>query len=193
MELENYRDLSSAGSGLSAGFQFEFYCTSCSRKWKSPFKPYRMGQLTGFLSRFSFLLGGMNTAARGTAGFSDYGSRNAREEALAEATRQASALYTLCSTCKQGVCADCLDTHTNTCLPCQKKAARERASNAELEAAQASERSAHACPNCGTGNPGGRFCSECGFDMASTHKSCPGCGAMALRQARFCTDCGHSF
>jgi ribosomal protein L32 len=193
MELENYRDLSSSGSSVSSGFQFEFYCTSCSRKWKSPFKPYRMGQLTGFLSRFSFLFGGMNTAARGTAGLTDFGSRGAWEEALAEASRQASALYTLCSVCKKAVCADCLDSSSNTCLPCQKNIALQRSSAAEQEAARQQERSARACPNCGTDHQGGRFCPECGFDMASTHKSCPSCGAMALRQARFCTDCGHSF
>jgi predicted amidophosphoribosyltransferase len=40
---------------------------------------------------------------------------------------------------------------------------------------------------------GGRFCAECGFDMASTHKSCPGCGTMCARAARFCPDCGHGF
>ena len=49
------------------------------------------------------------------------------------------------------------------------------------------------CPNCQTASQGGRFCHECGFDMASTHKSCPGCGATMPRQARFCTDCGHGF
>ncbi|MGH8796605.1 MAG: double zinc ribbon domain-containing protein, partial [Caldimonas sp.] len=49
------------------------------------------------------------------------------------------------------------------------------------------------CPNCQTPSQGGRFCHECGFDMASTHKSCPGCGATMARQARFCTDCGHGF
>ena len=49
------------------------------------------------------------------------------------------------------------------------------------------------CPNCQTPSQGGRFCHECGFDMASTHKSCPGCGSVMPRAARFCTDCGHGF
>jgi hypothetical protein len=193
MELENYRDLSSSGSSLGAGFQFEFYCTRCQRKWKSPFKAHRMGQVTSFLSRFAFLFGVSNTAGRASAGLTEYGARGAREEALAEATRQASSLYTICSSCKEPVCADCLDSSGKTCLTCNQKAVDDRSARAELEAAQLRERSAHACPNCGTANPGGRFCGECGFDMASTHKSCPACGAMALRQARFCTDCGHGF
>ena len=49
------------------------------------------------------------------------------------------------------------------------------------------------CPNCQVLSEGGRFCHECGFDMASTHKSCPGCGTTVSRQARFCPDCGHGF
>lgn len=193
MGLENYRDLSSGGSSVSSGFQFEFYCTNCQRKWKSPFKPYRMGQLTSFLSRFSFLLGGMNTASRAASGFSDYGARKAWEEAFTEASRHANGLYSVCSSCKQAACGDCFDTASNSCRPCLEKASRTRAASAQQEAARSGEQAARACPNCGTGNPGGRFCAECGFDMASTHKSCPSCGTMALRQARFCTDCGHSF
>jgi ribosomal protein L32 len=193
MELENYRDLSTSGSSLGAGFQFEFYCTNCQRKWKSTFKPHRMGQITSFLSRFSFLVGGASSAGRAAAGFTDYGSRAAREEALAEAIQQASSRYTICSSCKQAVCADCLDASGKTCVSCDEQASSKRAQVAEQEAEKLRDRSAKACPNCGTDNSGGRFCPECGFDMSSTHKSCPSCGAMALRQARFCTDCGHSF
>jgi ribosomal protein L32 len=193
MALENYHDLSSGGSSGSPGFQFEFYCNNCSRKWKSPFKPYRMGQIAGLLARFSFLYSSVNTAGRAATGISDHGSRKARDEAFAEASRHAETLYTVCSSCRKEVCADCLDASGKTCLSCGERASYKRAEVAEQEAAQSRERSANACPNCGTGSSGGRFCSECGFDMASTHKSCPSCGTMALRQARFCADCGHSF
>jgi hypothetical protein len=195
MELENYRDLSSGGSGLSSGFQFEFYCTNCSSKWKSAFKPYRAGQLASVLSRFSFLFGGSaaSTAGRAASGFSDYGGRQARDAAFAEASQHARTLYTICSSCKKAVCADCLGASGQICLPCLEKDSRASAEVAEQTAARSREQAAHACPNCGINNSGGRFCAECGFDMASTHKSCPSCGTMALRQARFCTDCGHSF
>ena len=184
MALDNYRDMSTGSAAMDAGFQFEFYCTHCSNKWQSPFKPYRMGQVTGFLSRFSFLLGGMNNAVRASSGVSDYSSRGAREEALAEAQAQAQLRYTQCSACDNAVCHNCFDTSKNMCVPCAQS---------KNSASQSAVAGGHACPNCSTPGNGGRFCAECGFDMASTHKSCPGCGALAERQSRFCVDCGHSF
>lgn len=188
MALDNYREVSSGGSDINAGFQFEFACASCGRKWKSPFKPYRTGQITGFLSRFAFLLG--NNAAKSsrvTGIAADYGSRNARQQALDEARALASSRYANCSVCDSGCCKDCLDDQ-EVCRVCVEKAAK---SGGAVSGAGAG--GAHACPNCSTSGNGGRFCSECGFDMASTHKSCPGCGALAERSARFCGDCGHGF
>jgi hypothetical protein len=70
---------------------------------------------------------------------------------------------------------------------------RTTASQAVRYETPAVEAAAVVCPNCQTPSQGGRFCHECGFDMASTHKSCPACGATMMRQARFCTDCGHGF
>ena len=190
MELENYRDLSSGGSDVSAGFQFEFYCTNCTRKWKSPFKPYRMGQITGLLTRFTFIFSDAKTAGRTTGNFADMGSRGARDKALADAMQHAQTLYTVCEQCNKAVCDDCWNTRERACEPCVS------ASHAQADDAQRHDReqtTAHSCPNCRASNSGGRFCAECGFDMASTHKSCPGCGVMLARQARFCTDCGHGF
>ena len=194
MALDDYRDLSSAGADVYAGFQFEFACGRCGRKWRSPFKPYRMGQITGVLSRFAFFFSGMRDASRATGNFADMGSRGAKGEALAEAMRHAETLYQTCRGCKRTICADCFSPRDDSCLDCVAKANNAAALQRQAEDLQAQERSAHACPNCQTPNPGGgRFCAECGFDMASTHKSCPACGQMAPRQARFCTDCGHSF
>ena len=189
MGLENYRDVSTNGSDINAGFQFEFYCSGCARKWKSPFKPYRIGQLTGFLGRFAFLFSNAASASRITGGAADYGSRNAKSKALAEAMPQAARLYSNCHVCENGYCEECLDA-SHTCPVCVTKADRDRVVHG---AASSAESGGHACPNCSTAGSGGRFCAECGFDMASTHKSCPGCGVIADRSARFCGDCGHGF
>jgi ribosomal protein L32 len=193
MALDNYRDLSSSSNDVSAGFQFEFACSNCSRKWKSPFKPYRMGQITGLLTRFTFLFSGIRDAGRASGNFADIGSRGAKQKALDEAMQRAETLYTNCSSCRQAFCGDCFSSRDDSCLPCLQKDSNQAQRAGQQAAEQAASASAHACPNCGTGNPGGRFCAECGFDMASTHKACPACGQMALRQARFCTDCGHGF
>jgi hypothetical protein len=181
MSLDNYRDLSQLGYGGSAGFQFEFSCVHCHRKWRSAFKPYRRGQMAYVLSRFSSLFGTeAQIASRAGDGLADMGTRGAHEEALAEAMRQAETLYQACPRCHQGVCADCFDTRADACRPCADQGQRQ-------------QQAAHACPACGHAESGGRFCSECGFDRASTHKACPACGAMVGRQARYCTDCGHAF
>ncbi|MBV8605550.1 MAG: zinc ribbon domain-containing protein [Pelomonas sp.] len=186
MSLDNYRDLSSGGSDVNAGFQFEFFCTNCDRKWKSPFQPYRRGQFSALLARFYFMFNGGAQASRVSTNLSDMGSRGAKEDALNEAQARAQTMYVECPHCHQGVCTDCFDERQGACPACL---AKEQQQNQVRQA----EAAAATCPNCHAPHAGGRFCGECGFDMASTHKSCPGCGAMALRGARFCTDCGHSF
>jgi hypothetical protein len=193
MPLQNYRDLSTGGSDFNAGFQFEFSCASCGRRWRSPFRPYRMGQITGFLSRFAFLLPNMRTASRTTGNFADFGSRGARDKALSEAMTLAERVYRDCPECRDTVCEDCFDARKSMCKPCVEKAADAATAKQRVDEAVARDAAVLSCPNCRTPHQGGRFCAECGFDMASTHKTCPGCGAMMGRNARFCTDCGHSF
>ena len=192
MALDNYHDLSTPGNDVNAGFQFEFYCSGCGRKWKSPFQAYRMGQFAGLLSRFAFLFSDTaRTASRTSGNFAEIGSRGAKESALADAMAQAEKLYSVCTVCHNGYCADCFDPREQTCHPCLKRQHEEADQAARVAASETTQ--APACPNCRTPSSGGRFCAECGFDMASTHKSCPNCGVMLPRQARFCTDCGHGF
>lgn len=194
MSLDNYRDLSQLGHGSSSGFQFEFCCTHCNRKWRSAFKPYRMGQMAYVLTRFSSFFGGTGQiASRASDGVADLGTRGAHEKALAEAMRHAETLYQPCPRCQQAVCGDCFDTRADACRPCAEKGQRDRQQAQRLDQQQRQEQAANACPACGHAESGGRFCSECGFDRASTHKACPACGAMVGRQARYCTDCGHAF
>jgi len=191
--LENYRDISSGGSDIGSGFQFEFFCQCCDRRWKSTFKPYRMGQFTGLLNRFAFLFTDMRTAGRATGNFADMGSGGAKDKAFQEALLRAESMYTECRKCRKAVCGDCFDSRQDECVDCITKE-REGAAAAERQAHEdAGAAAALTCPNCQCRSAGGRFCNECGFDMASTHKSCPTCGAMSARAARFCGDCGHSF
>ncbi len=190
MALENYRDTSPSSGAINAGFQFEFYCAHCGKKWQSDFRPYRLGQITGFLSRFAFLLGtSAATAAKATGGASDYSVRSSREKALTDAQAQAESRYVQCGSCKAYVCNGCFELDANACKRCAEKISTSAVTHGAVAAASGG----HACPNCRTPASGGRFCAECGFDMASTHKSCPGCGVLAERKARFCGDCGYSF
>lgn len=192
--MKNYRDLTSGGSDVAAGFQFEFFCQHCEKSnWTSPFKPFRTGQLAGWLSRLSFLIGPSRTAQLGTNAMAAAGSRGAFESARQEAIELARSRYVACGSCRDYVCSDCFNEREETCNRCLENAAQESRKSQERSFEENKHQSQSACPNCRCETQGGRFCPECGFDLASTHKGCPGCGAMMARQARFCTDCGHGF
>ena len=197
MALSNYRDISTPLGDVGAGFQFEFFCESCGDTWKTPFKPYRAGQASGVFRRFGYLF---NEFAKisviseyiyrlGRAGGTsiEVTGAKAKTGALEEAQTMAAQRYEKCSNCRTMVCANCYDEATQRCLKC------DRAEGMGSQSGTSASASSTVCPNCQTPSQGGRFCHECGFDMASTHKSCPSCSATMSRQARFCTDCGHSF
>jgi ribosomal protein L32 len=191
MAMSNFRDLSTMSSDVSAGFQFEFYCEVTSETWRSPFRPYRKGQLAGWIARLTFLFSGMHTAGRAAGLMSDAGARNAKAEALAEAQALAAQHFQQCPGCKKWVCAAAWDERGQQCIQCSAAARQQRYPGSYSE--PGADESAAVCPNCQTPSQGGRFCHECGFDMASAFKSCPSCGTTLPRQARFCTDCGHGF
>ena len=189
MSLTNYRDISTSMSDVSAGFQFEFFCEKCGETSRSAFKPYRKGQITGWLSRFAFMFHDLNKASRATGAFAEAGSAGAKGEALAEAKVAAAALFERCESCRKWTGRECWNSSTGTCRECAAKATTGGNGGGH----GASSGGGSVCPNCQTPSAGGRFCHDCGFDMASTHKSCPACGVTLPRQARFCTDCGHGF
>jgi len=189
MALTNYRDLSTSTTDLSAGFQFEFYCEKCGESSRSAFTPYRKGQITGWLSRFAFLFYDLNKASKATGAFADAGGGGAKAEALAEAMALAAPMYERCESCRKWIGRECWNSSTGRCHDCSAQPGQAGGSAGY----GASSGGGSVCPNCQTPSQGGRFCHECGFDMASTHKSCPACGVTLPRAARFCTDCGHGF
>ena len=199
MAISNYRDISPPAGDVGAGFQFEFYCESCGDTWKTPFKPYRTGQAAGLFRRFGYLfnefykIGALSDIVYrlGRAGGSsvEVAGSKAKTAALEEAQALAVQRYDRCSSCHTMVCGNCYSESSGMCRKCEANLGRGAQSGAGGESASA----AAVCPNCQTPSQGGRFCPECGFDMASTHKGCPACGATMSRQARFCTDCGHGF
>jgi hypothetical protein len=194
MNFTNYREVSKGGSDTNAGFQFEFSCGNCSRTWRSEFKPYRLGQLAGLIYKFAYFFGDRGAMSRTSTSIANVGSTRARQSALNEALETASQRYAECKSCQKLVCEECFDQRSRLCAPC---ASRENRSHPGSEVARndgnASASVNSKCSNCGTAMGGGRFCAECGFDAASTHKSCPGCGVMCTRAARFCPECGHGF
>ncbi len=201
MNLKNYRDVSKSGSDLRAGFQFEFHCEICSHTWQSPFRPYRRAQLSGLMYRLSRLLDDRGMLFRASNSVASAGEQGARDSALQDALVLAEQRYTECPACHKAVDEDCWDSRARVCQLCATKsggrpaasAERERGESSESVAVEAVSGAGLKCPNCSSQIGGGRFCAECGFDMASTHKTCPGCGMLCMRSTRFCGDCGHGF
>jgi Double zinc ribbon len=189
MELSNYRDLSVASSSSGAGFQFEFRCTHCSTVWRSPFQPYRAGRLNDLLQRASHFVSSIRQVSVMSNTVVSNRANQARLNALQEAMQEARTMFTVCHSCGSAVCNDCFSAQADSCLKCASK----QREPAEGQAGGSVQASGASCPNCQTPSDGGRFCAECGYDLASTHKSCPACGVMTSRSARFCTDCGHAF
>lgn len=190
MTMRNFRDVSTMRSGADAGFQFEFFCQSCDRTWRSAFKPYKAPVLDTLTGRLATWVAQRQGRGGQPPDLTDsLRARQSREDALKEAAAHADRLFHQCPGCLHAVCADCWSPDHGLCIACTTAAA-DRQRN---EAAATPGKHALACPNCGALGTGGRFCATCGFDMGITHKTCPTCGAMLARQARFCSDCGHGF
>lgn len=191
MAMTNYRDLSTLSSASGAGFQFEFYCEITGETWRSPFRPYRRGQLNSLVSKLTYWFNDLHAVGRAAEYAADAGSTKAKAAALAEAQEQAAQRFRQCGGCQKWVAHTAWDDNGGHCIECAAKARGYGAAGYS----ESGESSANAalCPNCQTPSQGGRFCHECGFDMASAFKSCPSCGSTLPRQARFCTDCGHGF
>ena len=194
MAMSNYRDLSTLSSAPGAGFQFEFFCEVSGETWRSPFQPYRRGQLFGLVSKLTYWFNGLHSFGRAAGYASEAGSGKAKASALAEAQLQAAQRFRQCPDCNKWVSFSVWDDRGQHCSNCVSKARGGGFPGGYSESgADASAAAGPLCPNCQTPSEGGRFCHECGFDMASAFKSCPGCGTTLPRQARFCTDCGHGF
>jgi hypothetical protein len=87
MALGNYRDISVSSAEVGAGFQFEFSCAHCSRRWKSDFKPYRVGQLSSLITRFGWIVGIRHGAGHHLGSAADMRAAGARNDALGGSLR----------------------------------------------------------------------------------------------------------
>jgi len=205
---DNYTDLSSE-SGVNAGFQFEFFCEHCNDAWRTPFVPYRRGQVSGWLGKASDLLGGLfGSAGDVVSGMAESGFGTARDAAFRDAVQLARGRFHRCGTCAQYVCDRCWNRERGLCLQCapdtdaEVEAARARGeTEAAVEAATEEGRSRGkkrdvktakqlVCPSCGEKSGGGKFCASCGAKM-DAKAFCPECGKPVTMTDAFCRECGH--
>ncbi|MFB6962986.1 zinc ribbon domain-containing protein [Streptomyces sp. NPDC057611] len=208
----NHRDLCEQ-HGTGAGFQFEFYCSRCSDTWRSPFEPFRAGQMAGWLSRganaaWSVIGGGaargVSDAADGLAG-ANYGTQ--RDAAFTRAIANAQGHFDRCPRCTAYVCGRCWNAGLGLCLTCspdtaaEAQAAQQRGLNdmAAQRAYDAGQQRGQdydvstprqlVCPQCRAETRGATFCPACGHRLAQTD-SCSSCHQDLPDGAAFCPSCG---
>ncbi|OIK25064.1 double zinc ribbon domain-containing protein [Streptomyces malaysiense] len=208
----NHRDLC-VEQGTGAGFQFEFSCARCYDTWRSPFEPFRAGQVAGWVSKgvnavWSMIGGtatrGVSDAADGLAGAS-YG--NQRDAAFSRAIGNAEHHFNRCPRCTGYVCARCWNAGQGLCLNCspdtaaEAQAAQQRGLNdmVSQRAYDAGQQRGNAydistprqlvCPQCRAETRGGAFCPGCGHHLAQS-PACASCRTELPSGAAFCPSCG---
>ncbi|HPH94398.1 MAG TPA: zinc ribbon domain-containing protein [Anaerolineaceae bacterium] len=188
----NYNDLST-----DRGFQFEFICSRCSTGFRTPFKAWAIGNVSGVMDAASSIFGGLfSQAANLTERARSAGWQQARDAALEESLTAMHEDFIQCPRCSSWVCRQkCWNTKRGLCKNCAPDL------GVEMSAAQAShsvqEIWAHAAmaeedKKLAEGNWNETIrasCPECNTPLATNAKFCPNCGAK-LKVAQHCTQCG---
>ena len=178
----------SVNTGLKPGYQFEFVCEQCYGTWLSPFEPARLTLLDNAVNLYNSLMRTSSESTRTVNKVNEIFGSQVRAKARARATEKANAYFHECSGCRKGCCPACLPPGAGSCVKCSGASLPVSAGGGTAHPS-----GAQSCPNCQTRHDAGRFCPECGYDMASVQKTCPGCGTVCARQTRYCPDCGHGF
>lgn len=188
----NYNDLSN-----DRGFQFEFVCSRCSTGFRTPFKAWAIGNVSGVMDAASSIFGGLfSQAANLTERARSAGWQQARDAALEESIASMHEDFIQCPRCSAWVCKQkCWNNKRGLCKNCSPDL------GVEMSAAQSSrsveEVWAHAAmaeedKKLAEGNWRETIrasCPECNTPLANNAKFCPNCGAK-LNAVQHCTECG---
>ena len=184
---------------MDVGFQFEFACGNCSRTWKSAFRPYRRGQLAGFVYKLAYYLGDRGGVSRGLDLVASSGPTRARQSALDDALRLAEQRYTDCPGCHRSVCEDCWDDRARLCERCRSESGRSSSAGPAVGAfprpAPSLGRSARRLPRVPTAarHWTGAALPRVRIRRGIDPQELPQLWDPVYPRGRFCTDCGHGF
>jgi hypothetical protein len=201
-------------AGTGAGYQFEFFCQCCNDTWRSPFEPYRSGQVSGWLQQVQGALGALlgnagREIGRAASGVADAGWGQGRDAAFKQSIESAQAHFHRCAKCRQAVCARCWDGDKGLCRTCAPNAAAEveaARNRGTLDAARAQAYQSGAgqegpvdtgvkasrqlvCPQCATESMGGNFCAQCGHRLGEP-MACAACQTVIPMGGSHCPGCG---
>ena len=203
----NYNDLCS-----TQGFQFEFNCDRCGTGYRTHFKSWTVGAVSGVVDTANSLFGGIfGKAADVTERVRTAAWEKVHDQALTEAMEELRPDFFQCPKCSSWVCKkSCWNNRRGLCKNCAPdegvemaaaQAARTRdkiweaadvaAEDKPLTEAKSFEKKLQAgCPNCHAPLPPNvKFCPECGAKLAVESK-CAKCGAKLAPGVKFCPECG---
>lgn len=204
--VQNYTDHST-----DRGFQFEFFCNRCGTGYRTRFKGWAVGNVSGVMDTASSLFGGIfGQAANLSERVRSSAWQKAHDEAFSDAANELKPSFVQCPRCSSWVCRkSCWNNPRGLCKSCapdlavEKSAAQSSKTVQEIwENAQSSDEDKPmatqgwnetvkaSCPQCNAPLAGNaKFCPECGAKI-SAEKHCTKCGVKLLPGAKFCPECG---
>jgi len=207
-----------ADNSTEAGFQFTFYCDLCREGYKTKFvesKTYKKAGLLRGLGR-AISIGTSLLGRSGTGWTIERGAdilteryrgmspewHKEHEAAFELAQNEAKQHFHRCPKCKKWVCENDWNEQEGLCVNDAPRvnvevaaAKAQKAAQDILEKAAATqiftgeiESKQTLCPQCGKPAGEGKFCNNCGANLALVN--CPRCGAASRPGTRFCGECG---
>ncbi len=208
-----------ADNSTEAGFQFTFFCDNCRDGHKTRFiesSTYKKGQKMKGLGNAARI--GASLLGKHSAGWQIDRAANAitgrfkgmspewhkeHEKAFQIAQNEAKGYFHRCPKCYKWVCEMDWNEQEGLCVKdaprvnvevasarsskmvkdIQEKADQTRVFDGEIESKQT------ICPNCGKPSGEGKFCNNCGSNLALVE--CERCGTKVSTESRFCGECGN--
>ena len=217
MALQAFTD-NFADNSTEAGFQFTFFCAICNEGYKTKFiesKTYGKGKLLkglgGIIGAAAQIAGKYNIGYGVERGVDAIGERfngmspdwqKEHDAAFEAAQSEAKAHFHRCPKCTQWVCENDWNEQENLCTQCAPRenveiaAARAKKNAADIGAKAAGtqvftgeiESKQTLCSSCGKPAGNGKFCNNCGKELALG--ICKKCGAKNQAGTAFCGECG---
>ncbi len=167
------------------GFQFEYHCGKCNAGYKSQFKTWGTGTITGFLNTAGGLFGGLfGSAAQVGQSVKSAQWEQAHDAAFVEVQKELLPHFAQCPNCNTWVCRTrCWNLKSGLCKNCAPDLA------VEMSAAQAAKAKEKAWENATVSEEDDHFTKQ--DYQENIHASCPHCDApLADHKAKFCPECG---
>ncbi len=169
------------------GFQFEFFCDSCSKGFKTKFKPWTYATASGVAETLGSIFGGYIEAVSDLGeNLKDNAWEKAHAKAFEKAIKDTKPDFEQCPDCHLWICrTNCWVAGDEICVKCAGTAIEEADRESTVDTLKILN-----CPSCGEVlESDDKFCSNCGGKIEH-QKFCTSCGDELEPGDKFCSNCG---